>query len=52
MLGSREEKRVHIHVSSQDGEAKFWVEPEVELAQNTGFTEKQLNAIRNIILIH
>ena len=22
---SREEKRIHIHVSSPDGEAKFWI---------------------------
>ena len=24
---SREEQRLHIHVQSADGEAKFWVEP-------------------------
>lgn len=27
---SREESRVHIHVISADGEAKFWLEPEIE----------------------
>ena len=28
----KEEKRLHIHVSSQNGEAKFWIEPGIELA--------------------
>ena len=30
----REEERLHIHVESADGEAKFWIEPEIELARN------------------
>jgi hypothetical protein len=29
---SREEPRIHVHVGSSDGEAKFWIEPEIELA--------------------
>ena len=29
---SRKEPRMHVHVGSSDGEAKFWLEPEVELA--------------------
>jgi hypothetical protein len=31
---SREESRMHVHVKGSDGEAKFWMEPEIELAQN------------------
>lgn len=31
---SREETRMHVHVQGPDGEAKFWLEPSVELAQN------------------
>ena len=31
---SREGERVHVHVQSPDGEAKFWIEPEIELARN------------------
>jgi hypothetical protein len=31
---SREEERLHIHVQSADGEAKFWIEPQIELARN------------------
>jgi len=30
---SREEQRVRVHVLSADGEAKFWLEPEIELAR-------------------
>ncbi len=46
---SREEKRMHIHVSSQNGEAKYWLDPDVELAQNIGFSEKQLNEVKRFI---
>ncbi|MDP1870247.1 MAG: DUF4160 domain-containing protein [Gallionella sp.] len=31
---SREEMRVHVHVAHTDGEAKFWLEPTIELAVN------------------
>jgi hypothetical protein len=31
---SREERRPHVHVQHADGEAKFWIEPVVELAAN------------------
>ena len=39
---SREEERVHVHVVSGDGEAKFWLKPEIELARNYRFSRKQL----------
>jgi hypothetical protein len=31
---SREEARMHVHVISPGGEAKFWLEPKIELAVN------------------
>lgn len=40
---SREEPRVHIHVSHTDGEAKYWLEPKIELAMNQGLSQKQLS---------
>jgi hypothetical protein len=49
---SREERRIHIHVTAQNGEAKFWIEPGIELAQNISFSEKQLNEIKRILLKH
>jgi hypothetical protein len=49
---SREEVRVHIHVVSADGEAKFWLEPEIELAKNCHFSRKQLKEIESLIEVH
>ncbi len=46
---SREEARMHVHIQSPDGEAKFWLEPVVELAQNYGLTDRQLRAIQIIV---
>ena len=39
---SREEDRMHVHVYCADGEAKFWLEPEVNVAQNHGLADRQL----------
>ena len=39
---SREEPRAHVHVQHADGQAKFWLEPNVELAQNYGLSSRQL----------
>jgi len=33
---------MHAHVQSADGEAKFWMEPTVELDQSHGMSAKQL----------
>ena len=49
---SREEKRRHVHVYGPDGEAKFWLEPQISLARNHGFSPIQLAKIRNIINAH
>jgi hypothetical protein len=46
---SREEKRIHVHVTSPDGEAKFWIEPTVSLLKSDGLTKRQINAIQKII---
>lgn len=46
---SREEERMHIHVVGEEGEAKFWVEPGIELARNHGFADKTLSAAMDLI---
>ena len=46
---SREERRMHIHVSCSDGEAKFWLEPIVAMTQNYGLSSKQLKEIQRVI---
>ena len=46
---SREEERMHIHVSSVEGEAKFWLEPSVSLAKNYGLSQEDIRGIQKII---
>jgi len=46
---SREESRMHIHVISPAGEAKFWIKPEIEVAKSVGFVEHELNDLADII---
>lgn len=49
---SREETRKHVHVLSGEGEAKFWLEPEIELAKNYRYSRVQLKKIEKIIEEH
>ena len=49
---SREESRVHVHVVCPDGEAKYWLIPEVEMAKNHGLSRAQLKEIESIIEVH
>ena len=49
---SREEERMHVHVLSGDGEAKFWLKPEIELSQNHHYSRKQLKEIEILIEEH
>ena len=46
---SNEESRMHIHVIKSECEAKFWLEPQVELAENNGFAEHDINRIIKIV---
>ena len=41
----REEARPHVHVSHPDGEAKFWISPEVNLAMSSGLSFQQIRAV-------
>ena len=49
---SREEPRIHVHVHAPDGEAKFWLEPTIALAQNYGLSTQQLNEVLRVIKEH
>ncbi|MGH8564924.1 MAG: DUF4160 domain-containing protein [Gammaproteobacteria bacterium] len=49
---SREEPRCHVHVFCPDGEAKFWLDPHIELAQNYGMNDRQLRAAQRLIEGH
>ena len=49
---SLEESRMHIHVHGEGGEAKFWIEPRIELARNYGLTESDLGRVSKLIEEH
>ena len=49
---SREEARIHVHVSHADGEAKFWLEPLISLATSTGLNARQLKSVEAIVYQH
>ena len=40
---------MHVHVTSPDGEAKFWLEPAIELAVNKGLGSTELNELQQIV---
>jgi hypothetical protein len=43
---------MHVHVASSEGEAKFWLEPEIVLAKNYRYTTKRISSISRIIQEH
>ncbi len=49
---SREEPRAHVHVQHADGEAKFWIEPTVEIAANFGLKPKHVAEAEGLIVEH
>lgn len=49
---SREEPRMHVHVAHTDGEAEFWLEPQIELAMNQGLSNKQFNEASSLVQDH
>lgn len=49
---SREELRPHIHVQHASGEAKFWLEPRLQLARDYGLGAHRLGEARRIVREH
>ena len=49
---SREEPRMHVHVQCADGDAKFWLEPHIEAAQNAGLSERQVRVAQLLVEAH
>jgi hypothetical protein len=49
---SREEPRLHVHVQHANGEAKFWIEPTIELALNHGLKPRQIHEVEQLIEEH
>ena len=40
---------MHVHVQSAGAEAKFWMEPQIELDENFGFPERELGRIQGLL---
>jgi Domain of unknown function (DUF4160) len=40
---------MHVHVLSPEGEAKFWLEPAIELATAKGFRAVELSELQRVI---
>lgn len=49
---SREEPRIHVHVAYPDGEAKFWLTPQVHLATSVGLNPTPLREAQSVIETH
>lgn len=49
---SREESRMHVHVHCGEGEAKFWLVPQIALANHFHLSRNQLKEIEQIIEVH
>ena len=41
-----------MHVQSQNGEAKFWLEPSIELAQHVGLSRPEINETLRLVQEH
>jgi len=43
---------VHVHALGAEGEAKFWLEPKIELARNYGLSERKVREALRLVEEH
>lgn len=43
---------VHVHVSEAGREAKFWLRPEVRLARNVGYSDRDVRELALVVDAH
>ncbi len=43
---------MHVHVVCADGEVKYWLDPNIELAKSYGLSRSQLKEIERLIEEH
>ena len=43
---------MHVHVSHPDGEAKFWLNHQVDLAAQTGFAKHVIGEVQQLVEDH
>ncbi|MBD3317960.1 MAG: DUF4160 domain-containing protein [Chitinivibrionales bacterium] len=49
---SREERRMHVHVTNPEGEAKFWIEPTISLASSYNLSAVVLRRLQKLVEEH
>ncbi len=49
---SREEARLHVHAIGPEGEARFWLEPEIGVARNFGLSEREIREALRFVEEH
>jgi len=49
---SREESRIHVHVSHPEGEVKFWLKPSVQLARTVGLSDARVRVAQRLVEAH
>jgi hypothetical protein len=43
---------MHVHVQGPEGEAKFWLEPSIELARSFGLSRRAVNMLSSVVRNH
>lgn len=43
---------MHVHVYHANGQAKFWLEPDIELAENYGLRSGEIRTAQKLIEEH
>ena len=43
---------MHIPAESSDGEAKFWLHPNVTIARSAGYSRRQLSQLAELVREH
>ncbi|MDP1613333.1 MAG: DUF4160 domain-containing protein [Sulfuritalea sp.] len=43
---------MHIHVQGQNGEAKFWLEPTIEVVQHIGLSRREISEALHLVQEH
>ena len=51
-FNSREEPRMHVHIETGEGKAKFWLEPIIALADFRDLKQYELKEIQRLVEKH
>ena len=43
---------MHVHVQGPNGEAKFWLDPTIEVAQHVGLSQREIGEALRLVQEH